>query len=533
MPRPGLLILAFCLLAAPALATQAAETPSPDAPTPRLDSTADHTKFKELKGDFKNGPEVTRACLECHTEAAAQLKATTHWSWTFHGGGEDAQTLGKRHVINSFCGSALSNEPRCTSCHIGYDWTDLRQSPDQQGVAVDCLVCHDTTGAYVKHPELAGHPDYAPASGSPPDLGHIARHVGASGRANCGACHFHGGGGDGVKHGDLDSSLIDPGPSLDIHMAKEGGDFTCATCHNPRGHQVPGSRYQTQAAGEPADPLPSRQYQSHARCESCHGGAPHPDLSLTHIKLNGHVDRVACQTCHIPTFARGGVATKTWWDWSTAGRLGPDGKPLKIKDDHGHFSYLSTKGDFRYAEDVVPTYRWFDGTLRYSLADETIDPAAGVEINHVRGDRRDAHSRIWPFKVMRGRQPYDKVHNTLLVNHVFGDDDSALWTNFDWPKALAAGTTYAGQPYSGQFGFVDTTMAWPITHMVAPADDALQCAQCHARDGRLAELSGFYMPGRDGFGWIDFLGYAALVGALLGVAVHAALRIIWKGRARR
>jgi mono/diheme cytochrome c family protein len=39
-----------------------------------------------------------------------------------------------------------------------------------------------------------------------PDLTQIAQHVGKPGRANCGACHFSGGGGDAVKHGDLDSS---------------------------------------------------------------------------------------------------------------------------------------------------------------------------------------------------------------------------------------------------------------------------------------------------------------------------------------
>ncbi|MGD2119736.1 MAG: hypothetical protein PVG66_15365, partial [Chromatiales bacterium] len=41
-----------------------------EQPTQRFDSnsTADHSKFDELKGPFNNGPEVTRACLKCHTE---------------------------------------------------------------------------------------------------------------------------------------------------------------------------------------------------------------------------------------------------------------------------------------------------------------------------------------------------------------------------------------------------------------------------------------------------------------------------------
>jgi hypothetical protein len=42
------------------------------------------------------------------------------------------------------------------------------------------------------------------------DLSKIAQKVGKSSRDTCGACHFNGGGGDGVKHGDMDSSLAAP-----------------------------------------------------------------------------------------------------------------------------------------------------------------------------------------------------------------------------------------------------------------------------------------------------------------------------------
>ena len=38
------------------------------------------------------------------------------------------------------------------------------------------------------------------------------------------------------------------------------------------------------------------------------------------MKLNDHVASVACQTCHIPEIARGGVATEIDWDWRTAGK---------------------------------------------------------------------------------------------------------------------------------------------------------------------------------------------------------------------
>ncbi len=57
-----------------------------EQPTKRTDSnsTADHTKFEELKAAFPNGgPEVTKACLKCHTEAGHQFMKNIHWTWTY------------------------------------------------------------------------------------------------------------------------------------------------------------------------------------------------------------------------------------------------------------------------------------------------------------------------------------------------------------------------------------------------------------------------------------------------------------------
>lgn len=502
----------------------------------RPPATADHSKFRALEGPFERAEDVTAACLECHTEAGKQLRQTTHWTWLYDHP-ETAQTLGKNKVINSFCGMAITNEPRCTSCHIGYGWQDMNQPPPQADNAVDCLVCHDTTGDYWKFPTLAGHPTYVPrewpkGSGKlvqPPNLADIARKVGPSDRANCGSCHFYGGGADGVKHGDLDSSLAAPSPELDVHMSPDGLDFACSDCHTSWGHSVSGSRYQVNARDTLGIDVPGHSDLSRASCESCHGLAPHPQS-----KLNDHVDRVACQTCHIPAFARGGVPTKTWWDWSTAGRLDAEGKPIKELDDHGHPSYLSEKGDFRHGENLVPEYAWFNGTVEYTLVGEPLDISnPPVAINRVAGSGDDPDSRIWPFKVMRGKQPFDVQRETLLATHVFGADDTSLWRNFSWEKALQAGSDLSGMPYSGEFAFIETTMHWPITHMVAPAEDAVRCGACHGADSRMAGLGGIYVPGHSGNPWLGRIGWFAVAATLLGVLVHAMARIIFRGRSAK
>ncbi len=43
--------------------------------------TTDHSKHETLKQTFASGPEVTKACLSCHSEAAAQIHKTIHWTW--------------------------------------------------------------------------------------------------------------------------------------------------------------------------------------------------------------------------------------------------------------------------------------------------------------------------------------------------------------------------------------------------------------------------------------------------------------------
>lgn len=333
-----------------------------------------------------------------------------------------------------------------------------------------------------------------------------------------------------MKHGDLDSSLINAPLSLDVHMSANGADLACADCHTTSAHSVSGSRYLATARDTQGIDVPGHTDFSRASCESCHGVEPHGST-----KLNEHVDQVACQSCHIPEFARGGVATRTWWDWSTAGRLGEDGEPLKIRDEDGNLEYLSTKGNFRHDENVVPEYRWFDGDVRYTLRTDPLDDSQQpIEINSLKGSHEDPDSRIWPFKIMQGKQPYDPINKHLLVNHVYSaDDDTALWTNFDWAKALKAGTEYADQPYSGEFNFVETRMHWPITHMVAPSEDALACSECHSRNGRLAALSDFYLPARDRSIWLDRLGWSAALLVLAGSLTHAGGRIVTRRRRKR
>ena len=73
-------------------------------------------------------------------------------------------------------------------------------------------------------------------------------------------------------------------------------------------------------------------------------------------KLNSHTDKIACQTCHIPAYARGDKATKMTWDWSTAGTLDEEGHRIRTRGSDGNVIYDSKKGDFTYERYVIPEY---------------------------------------------------------------------------------------------------------------------------------------------------------------------------------
>ena len=284
-----------------------------------------------ISGNLADGPAVTRACLSCHPNSAKEVMATSHWTWLgqkVHVPGHDQpQRIGKKNLINNFCIGVEPNLPGCTSCHAGYGWVD--QSFDfSKRENVDCLVCHDTTGSYSK--TTGG----LPAPGV--NLVAVARSVGQPSRRNCGYCHFAGGGGDAVKHGDMDGTMYFPTERIDVHMGKY--NLVCTDCHRTQHHAIPGRSMSV-----------SVDNHDRVNCTDCHLAKPHKD-----DRLNAHAKAVACQTCHIPEMAVE-APTKMTWDWSTAGQDRPNADPHE---------YLKIKGSFTYARNVRPEYAWYNGRAR-------------------------------------------------------------------------------------------------------------------------------------------------------------------------
>jgi octaheme c-type cytochrome (tetrathionate reductase family) len=431
------------------------------AATAGMTASIDHSQF--VKGPFKNGEDVTKVCLQCHDKQADDVMNSPHYKWkgaprTVKGLENSKEEYGKANLLNNFCTDVEGGSRAfCVKCHAGYGWTENDKLPKDKS-KVDCLVCHAKDGNYKKG--LGGEVDKQLLDKGKINLEKAAQSVGIPNRDNCGACHFFGGGGDAVKHGDLDSTLSKPKREHDVHMG--GMDMTCQACHVTKNHKISGaSTFLATNDGR-------------VSCEDCHRD-PHKD-SQVHKTLLRHQKTVACQTCHIPFFARG-QATKMNWDWSTVGRDIQD-----IEEQYGKEVYAKHKGTFVWGKNVVPAYAWYTGkTERYLKGEKIKDPKQVVYLSKPVGDIKDSNSKIYPFKIHTGKQPMDSQYKYLSIFQNFG----GLWSHYNWDKALADGAKASGLPFSGKYEFVSTAFYGSINHEVAPKEQALKCKDCHMEGKRL------------------------------------------------
>ena len=317
-------------------------------------NTVDHSRIEALNQDFTSGEQITEACLSCHNEAEMQFEKTVHWTWKVETDRPGVYNGKAGHAINNFCISGNNMQDKaCLDCHVGWSGVDQK---------VNCLKCHG--GRKFNYKEAFGDIQAFLGDDDPETKEIVSDLQGGikdaldsitlPKRQHCGKCHFNGGGGDGTKHGDLDTSLTKPNKNLDVHMAAEGANFACVRCHTTVKHNVAGRLY-TRPASTERKSLIQDDMATKITCESCHGTLPHK----TESKMNDHVDKVACQSCHIPEYARV-LPTNMTWDWSTAGDL-KDGKPYHIEGKYHKPTYKSIKGTFTWEKNVKPEYFWYNG----------------------------------------------------------------------------------------------------------------------------------------------------------------------------
>jgi hypothetical protein len=409
-------------------------------------------------------------CLSCHKEQAKEMYASTHYQWEgealYRTSGPPMQ--GKiSNAVNSYCINILGNWGDCGNCHVGLGAKPVPASSptDDQLKNIDCLVCHQKDYKRVK---VNGTfvPDTATMTMT---LNKAVQTVHLPERSSCLSCHAKAGGGDAVKRGDLALATANTSDMLfDRHMAVSGADMKCQECHITEKHRI---------AGRGSD-LRQTDLDVEMACTNCHtnktttGGHGTEDI-------NRHVARVACQTCHIPTYAKNASdttaneATETHRTWLSSTSTAVPYHPASTK-----------------ANNLTPKYRfWNRYSYNYVLGEAAqIDPKTGAyPTSRPDGavDDTSPDNKLYPFKYKTAEQPMrDKTKELIALdtNIYFRSPDAQNRATL----AVKAGILNMGyNPENEAFSWVMTDTFQLLNHQVSPPSQALNCAACHGSTTRM------------------------------------------------
>lgn len=424
--------------------------------------------------DRYDGPTT---CVACHPYDAAGMFGSVHYQWT--GPTQNVPSIagpaGKgERGFNTYCGTPLSSRRfACANCHVGNGGAPTKDMSVDQLANIDCLMCHQD--AYKRKPagpfETVHSTDYLglqrnytlpteTADGSyrytmdtanmTIDSVEAARTVHRPTRASCLRCHAYAAGTDGGKRGDLSSANVNPSTTSDFHMSPQGANLTCQDCHVFENHKV---------VGRGLD-LPSNDRPEFLTCAgACHTTTPH-----TNSRLNKHAVRVACQTCHIPKYAKDAAGTEITRDWRHPEYF------QSMFSGQGGYKGLELRGN-----NLTPVYKWFDKTSDvYALGDvPPINAGGEYEMGTPRGSVGSSSAQIYPMKEHWSVSARHEATGQFIPHSTF-----TFFVTGDWGQAVADGMAYAG--LTGSWTTVDVHTYQTINHGVEPHDNALSCGQCHA-----------------------------------------------------
>jgi cytochrome c len=283
-------------------------------------------------------------------------------------------------------------------------------------------------------------------------LDSVSKRITQPKRKSCLRCHSGAGGGANFKRGDLEYILGDCDADYDVHMGNDGQDMACAECHGDTDHRMRGRGADLSGTDNPGNPL---------MCTSCHDAKPHGLLAL-----DAHTDKVDCTVCHIPDFARTDP-TDMARDWSVPKH---------------HVEAKKYSATITFGQNVKPVYAWFNGDSRLSKMGEPVkkEKDGTVPIMVPVGSRKDKKAKLYAFKLHTAKLPVLKHQQWLIPIAV-----DEFFIDGDMPKAVAEGAAAAYGVHHPEYEWVDTTRYMGIFHGVRPADQALQCLDCHREGGRM------------------------------------------------
>lgn len=373
-------------------------------------------------------------CLDCHAKEANEVHGSLHYQW--QGDAPDMvngpSPQGKlTNSVNSYCINILGNWQGCGACHIGKGAKPEAVASQAQLENIDCLKCHSKGGVLPT-------------------------------RVDCLKCHAKAGGGDAVKRGDLALAQGNTSDRVyDVHMATTGANLNCQSCHITQAHRI---------AGKGSD-LRATDLAVQMSCTDCHA-AKATSSGHSSADIGRHVGRVACQTCHIPIYAKDAAdtlateATETHRTWVKSDAVAAPFHPSSVK-----------------ANNLVPKYRFWNGkSNNYLLGDlSKVDPATGrIPTSRPVGGVNDAQSKLYPFKYKTAEQPMIASTKQLIAL-----DTSVYFATADPVAATRKGLVNMGFSADEPYSWVVTDTFQLLNHQVSPQSSVLGCNDCHGSTTRI------------------------------------------------
>ncbi|MBI3945981.1 MAG: nitrite reductase [Armatimonadetes bacterium] len=297
----------------------------PDGAIVEVDTMRDvmdtsHFKFQQTASRFStigfdgrevNGPG-TRPVPVGKIDRACGIPGSFSWTgWASLVAAKPEHARGKVEVRSEGCGQ----------CHIGGSYHPATEKmlpgfkiPRVTQHGLDCLICHSDTYDMNYRTVIR---DAVGTRWNQDRTMRAALTVGRPTAEACLRCHQHNHGGDTYPHNDAARALGYKNPRILHTGAKRASGFAphddvhaaagmaCLDCHAPQGHKIPRGKLGTDLV---SNDLPDVEVS----CEKCHTTAPHVKDPSTRVILNGHVARLACETCHIKELEPTSVVLRDW-----------------------------------------------------------------------------------------------------------------------------------------------------------------------------------------------------------------------------
>jgi hypothetical protein len=421
--------------------------------------------------------EYPSNCYSCHANKFNEVYQSIHYQWL----GNAPDNINKpttlqgkiSNQVNAYCINTLGNWWHCGRCHAGRGSQPVYTSNPtvSQLLNIDCLMCHNEDYAMVRVRKSDG--TMGPPDGTATDvLNGYVRNVKKPTRKNCLKCHAYAGGGDAVKRGDIAwAHVATTDRNFDVHMATTGGNLTCQSCHTFVNHKVTGR----------GSDISTTDYASEVSCvkSGCHVGK---DSSTGHATaaINRHVTRVACQTCHIPLYARNASdtsaseATEIHRDW---------------RDRSHHGSAPPYHPGNVLANNLTPVYKWWNRkSYNYLLFDTvTVNSETGNYLISKPVGYYDGPlgNKLYPFKYKTAAQPLRIASNQLIAIDTY----EYILVSGDPDLATKKGLANMGFSSNDAYTWVTVDTYQLLNHQIAPKEQVLQCTSCHENKTRM-DLTG-------------------------------------------